>query len=705
MKKIQRALAGILVAAVLVPSLSATAHAAAPSVSTDEAVYVNLDYYGKPQKVNIVKGCDLNGVGQFTDYGSYEKVTNMTNEAQPTVSGDSVSWKLPQSTGRFYYECTPKNGTVTLPWNFDVSYKLNGVPTAADKLAGASGLVEIDIKTTPDKSAPEYYRNNLLLQVGTVVKMKDTLSVEAPGAQVQSLGDYKAILFAGLPGEETTDVIRIGTNSFESIGVVMMMVPGTLEQMQDIKDLKEDKDTIKGSMDAISDSANEILGTLESLSGGLKQTQSGLAALDGARQTVSSSKGGVYSNADKALADLSQTASQTSALVPHLQKSQQLVQDVSTILNTMSQNVTIVGSTMASLSATISKVRSDVNDLRDVLDDADDASGQRAALAKDLNTQLGTAKTTAKQLAALLSQIDDGSAQLAKDMGALQTAAGKVAAAHPTDPSTQELITSLQAVGASLQATQKSSATLETALKAILGQSDTLFDTGAKTVGVVDSYLDVLDDGADSADDLLRHANQAGGNLKDLLNISQSVTDNIAALNGTMNQYKDDTVGALKDMESLVGSLARTISSAQAFLTSLETVAKTSGNKLDDGTRQTLNGLISVLQKALGQIDDTSTVKNANQTIKSAVDKELNKFEDENNFLNLDAKAKPISFTSLKNASPSSLQIVLRTEEISKDDGNQGEKDLEQQENGSSVLDRIRSVFTKLWSAITSVFS
>ncbi|MDF1496397.1 hypothetical protein [Caproiciproducens sp. CPB-2] len=702
MKKIHRALAGILAAAVLVPSLSATARAAAPSVSTDEAVYVNLDYYGKPQKVNIVKGCDLNGADRFTDYGSYEKVTNMTNEVQPAVSGDSVSWKLPQSTGRFYYECTPKNGTVALPWNFDVSYKLNGVPTAADKLAGASGLVEIDIKTTPDKSAPEYYRNNLLLQVGTVVKMKDTLSVEAPGAQVQSLGDYKAILFAGLPGEETTDVIRIGTNSFESIGIVMMMVPGTLEQMQDIKDLKEDKDTIKGSLDAVNDSVNEILGTLESMSGGLKQTQSGLAALDGARRTVSSSKGGVYSSADKALADLSQTASQTSALVPHLQKSQQLVEDVSTTLNTMSQNVTVVGSTMASLSATISKVRSDVNDLRDVLDDADDASGKRAALAKDLNTQLGTAKTTAKQLAALLSQMDDGSAQLAADVQSLMATMHQI---QNPDTSTQQLLQSISTVLTSLQTVQKSSATLETALKAVLGQSDSFFDTGTETVSVLDSYLDVLDEGTDSADDLLRHANQAGGNLKDLLNISQSVTDNIAALNGTMNQYKDDTVGALKDMENLVSSLARSLTSAQAFLTSLETVAKTSGDKLDDGTRQTLNGLISVLQKALSQIDDTSTVKNANHTIQSAVDKELDKFEDENNFLNLDAKAKPISFTSLKNASPSSIQIVLRTQEISKDEGNQGEKDLEQQENGSSILDRIRNVFTKLWSAITSVFS
>lgn len=705
MKTVYRILAGFLAAAVLVPSLSTTARAAAPSVSTDEAVYVNLDYYGKPDNINIVKGCDLNGVGQFTDYGSYEKVTNMTNEVKPSVSGDSVSWNLPQTTGRFYYECTPKDGAVTLPWNFDVSYKLNGVPTDAKKLAGASGLVEINIKETPNKSASEYYRDNLLLQVATVVKMKDTLSVEAPGAQVQSMGDYKAVLFAGLPGEEKTDTIRIGTKSFESVGIVMMMVPGTLEQLQDIKDLKEDKDTIKSSMDAISQSTNEILGTLESMSGSLKQTQSGLSSLDSARGTISSSKGNVYNNADKALADLSAMTAQTSAMIPHLQKGQQLVQDVNANVNSMVQTVSAASAYLGSLSSSIGKVRSDVDDLRDVLDDADDASDQRASLTTDLNTQIGTAKTVTKQLAALILQMDNGSAKLTSDVQSLMATMYQIQQSGSGDASTLQLMQSISTVLTSLKTVTDSSATLETALKTVLGQSDSFFSTGTETVNVLDSYLDVLDEGTDSADDLLKHANLVGSNLKDLLSISQSIIDSITALNGTVNQYKDDTVGALKDSEELVRRLAGALTSSQAFLTSLETVVKTSGSKLDDGTRQTLNGLISVLQKSLSQIDKTSTVKNANNTIKDAVDKEFDKFENENNFLNLDAKAKPISFTSLKNASPSSIQIVLRTEEISKDSNNQNQKDLENSENNSNVLDRIRSVFIKLWKAIASVFS
>ena len=74
-------------------------------------------------------------------------------------------------TGRFYYQCTMGNDQVTLPWDFDVSYKLNGVPANADQLAGASGLIEINVKATPNDNADLYYRNNMMLMVTVPVDM------------------------------------------------------------------------------------------------------------------------------------------------------------------------------------------------------------------------------------------------------------------------------------------------------------------------------------------------------------------------------------------------------------------------------------------------------------------------------------------------------------------------------------------------------
>lgn len=62
-----------------------------PAVSTDEAVYVNLNYYGALADMRIVKGVSLNGETSFTDYGNYSKVYNMSTYDEPKIASGAVS--------------------------------------------------------------------------------------------------------------------------------------------------------------------------------------------------------------------------------------------------------------------------------------------------------------------------------------------------------------------------------------------------------------------------------------------------------------------------------------------------------------------------------------------------------------------------------------------------------------------------------------
>ena len=88
----------------------------------------------------------------------------MSNQLEPEMGEGSLTWSFEESpASRFYYQCTMDESQVVLPWDFDVSYKLNGVPEDGEKLAGASGLVEIHIQAIPNEQAKEYYRNNMLL--------------------------------------------------------------------------------------------------------------------------------------------------------------------------------------------------------------------------------------------------------------------------------------------------------------------------------------------------------------------------------------------------------------------------------------------------------------------------------------------------------------------------------------------------------------
>ena len=89
--KLRRLTAASLVLAFTLPQ---AAQAAAPTVETDESVYINMDYYGAPTNTRIVKGVSLNGHTEFTDFGSYADVYNMSTYDEPVIKDNSVYWKL-----------------------------------------------------------------------------------------------------------------------------------------------------------------------------------------------------------------------------------------------------------------------------------------------------------------------------------------------------------------------------------------------------------------------------------------------------------------------------------------------------------------------------------------------------------------------------------------------------------------------------------
>ena len=81
-----------------------------------------------------------------------------------------------------------------------------------------------------------------------------------------------------------------------------------------------------------------------------------------------------------------------------------------------------------------------------------------------------------------------------------------------------------------------------------------------------------------------------------------------------------------------------------------------------------LQSALDVLDKSLSVLDSTSSMRKAGRTMKNTMDNEWSDLEDDTNFLNMDPSAEKVSFTSDENAEPNTLQIIMRTEEISVDD-------------------------------------
>jgi len=605
-------LLGILTLAIMLPY--SKVYAAAPVVTTDEAVYINLDYYGSIADVSVVKSCSLNGVTQFQDYGTYESVTNMSGYDQPIMAADGVQWNLgpKKNMDRFYYNCKVKNDAIVLPWNIDVSYKLNGVPSKAETLAGAAGLVEINIRVKPNDQAKDYYKNNMLLQVASYIDTENTYSLEAPGSQLQSIGTYKAVVFAALPGEEDTFTMRIGTNSFETKGITMMMIPGTLKQMEEIKNLKEAKDTIHDSAQAIYVSMDDIMNTMESMNEGLNDLKTGSVGTEDARSTFSAGKDQMYKYGDNALEDIAAVNGQLEKLIPYFKTGQNMTRDLNKEIGSIVDTMEQLQDPLADASSSLETTEEDLEALQNML-----------------NTLNGQIETTLTNL-------------------------GDVASMGLATP---------------YEATQ------------LQGQAE---------------MAATLANNSENIDSLLSETAAMAETTNEIINITQDLIDETANLDNTLDSYNDDLIDLLGDCQTLTKLMNNSIDSSLTFSKYSKNLLQVSGDKLDNATASSLKGLTSVLDKSILGLTSVSSMRNANNTIKMTLDKEFDKFEKENKFLNLDPKAGLISFTSDKNPAPASIQIILRTAEISLDAGNASKMDMETEKADIGFYGRIKNLFKKI---------
>lgn len=731
-----------LMALILAVSLgTSSVYAGLPVATGDEAMYVNLDYYGKAENVSVVKSYSMNGTKEVVDYGDYTDIINMTNYAQAKTEDGKISFNFDEEVDRFYFEGKLKNNQANLPWNFDVTYKLNGVQTVAEQLAGKAGLVEIDIHAIPNPNTNPYYKNNMILQVGTAVNADEVLSLEAPGAQIQSLGNKKAVLFMALPQEEQTFTIRIGSDDFEFSGVEMMMIPVTLSQMDDIKELRETKEKIEDSADAMSESMDVILDTLDGLQNGFASTVTGLQSLEEARATISSSKGKVYDSADIAAEDLKEFSAAIEPLVPHIDNSKTMLNEVNASLNSAVSTLKELKPQLTDLSKALEKTQTDVDGLKAMVEEMQANEKDRKALFTEMVYQM---TCISKDMDDLYDNMDDLSKatdtlyDLLWDLPHISNIpidttninAGALASAGVSDVAGVYIMLSsmqgslnslantvnsdLDEVSNTIEEVRGQAYTLTKPLKDLTttGSSVTktggdLADTMAKLTKLTDKYMTSAEDHSEDMVSLLDNADEICGVAGNITDTCQTLIDNVEELNGILNDHEEGMEQTAEQCSALLTTSVKSLDDTYSFIKTFEEVAKTSGNSLDVGTQKTISGLVLALEESMAGLSQAPVLKNSKDTVKNLIDDEWDKYsEDENGLLNIDTSQSPVSFTSSKNAAPKSVQVIVRTQEITKDSV-EADIDLEamnQKDNGT-LLGRIGGIFKKIWSSITGIFS
>ena len=665
----------VTLATSLVPSQAVLAGEA--SASVDEAMYVNLDYYGQIDKVNMVKSISLNGTLSFTDYGDYTDVTNMTDHTEPVLGDGSVTWNFaPDQNGRFYYKGVMKNDQVTLPWTFDVSYKLNGVPTDADKLAGASGTVEIHIDATANENAREYYRNNMMLAVAVLVDLTKCYSVEADGAQVQNIGSQTGVVFTALPGEDGDYTVRIGSDSFESDGVLMTMIPGTTKDLEHVKDLKDAKDTWKEAGDQLYDSMEQMALSVESMRDGVNDLQSGLGSAENVRGVWSGSKDNILDNNDKALASLTAVSEQMQAMVPHIESAKESAEIVHDSLGDIVNSMREMQDPLRKLNTSLRGIKSNTEDLAAGVAPLNQLMQTLIALDATLQSSEQIYVTQLASLGVSLEQVEndyyDGDVDLIDDVNASAQTATPSSATAAGIPgvtlNTQQLLIAL---------TQK---------KAYL---EKLSSASTSLAGKLSSLLD------DTSD-----ASRSMGELVDEIDF---ILEDSTALYDSLETYYSDFQLALDDSEELVNRTTNALDTSVSTLTLIQNTMRASSDSLDAAARDSIRGSMEVLDKSLRVLDSTTSMRMAGRTMKDTMDREWDDLDGDTRFLYMDPSAEKVSFTSDQNEEPDTLQVILRTKEISLDDDDEV-LDAESAKASEGPLKRMWNVLVKMVQAIIEIF-
>lgn len=751
----RRALAAATAAALLVPSaLAAEPIGNGVAPVCDEAYYATLDYYGNLTEGSVVKSYTLNGATTLEDHGVYDAVNNLTDGTEPAQRDGTVTFDFGNDApSHFYFEGKTAAPFEALPWTLSIHYTLNGVPTKAEDLAGETGVVEITVDAIPNPNASEYARNNYTLEAMALFNQDDILSLEAPGAQVQLIGNLRTVLFLALPGEEQHFTIRVGSDDFTFDGMTFLMVPATLSQLDEIAKLSERKEQLEDDYDKLSGSLDTLLDAFNGMQSSLNATADGLDQLNEARGTVSQSKDQLYAEADVALGDLAALADTLEPLAGHLDTASQALTDIQTQIN--------------SLCTTAVSLRTQLGDLRDVLDDLDEdladlqsGKGSASALRSDLS-DLGKVLERLEKLAgsgqsavdALRKQapsLSGGSEVTVNGMTVdeIRSAVKKLDAAYvaqyeayvaqmteaglePSEAEFQELWKAslspeqyqlwafsktgeyeetldqadavnqlLSGFGISVDQMKDLAESVGPAASTLLGQLEDLCDALGE-----DGLSGTLSDLLKKADDATDHLRDAGSVAQTAAKKLQEVLDETEKLNKTVDEYIPQAQQALTDAKALTEAAVTGTRDLHTFLTDLETVTKTAGTQLDSGTQKTLSGLAASLRQAARSLSTTSDVKAAKNDISSIIEDTWNEHTGQmDNLLNMDSTAQAVSLTSAENPAPQSIQVLIRTQEI-KESEDEAAPEAAQEAPKSTFWGRVAQMFRDFWNAVTGIFS
>lgn len=244
--------------------------------SKDEVVYATLSPTGNQKEIYVVNIFDVTQAGRLADYGPYTSLKNLTDLSEMSQVKQKVEFAAPE--GKFYYQGNMKDEG--LPWDIQISYRLDGKRIAPEELAGKEGKLEIAIQTAANGEADKVFFENYLLQITLTLDpdVYSNIKVSDDG-MVANAGKNKQITFTVMPEKEGDLKVEADVVDLELQGIEIAAVPSSMSI--DTPDMDE----MTGEMKSLTDAIAQINSGVGELKTGVSELNNGAASLrDGSAQ-------------------------------------------------------------------------------------------------------------------------------------------------------------------------------------------------------------------------------------------------------------------------------------------------------------------------------------------------------------------------------------------------------------------------------------
>ncbi|CDM68919.1 hypothetical protein CM240_1761 [Clostridium bornimense] len=593
------------------------------STAKEEVVYVNLDSNGDligTYVVNIFNDSDI------VDYGNYSEVRNMNTNDE--IKYDSGVVNIKNSKDKLYYEGVIENAEI--PWDIDITYKMDGKEYSAKDIAGRSGKLTMEIKISENKKATEGFFDNYALQATVQLDGKKCKNIKSDDATVANVGELKQLTYTIMPGNEKDINITADVKDFEVGNIAINGVKLNLGINKD----SIDTSNLTSEIEKLQSAVKEVDNGANNLNNGAGKLESGAIKLDDGIETI-----------NEALKTLNGKSSSLNEGSSEVKSALQTIETSLSKVNTSSEELTKLSAASGQIKDGISKLVTGLETVDNSITDY--YNGLSAAGLKDTNEFVNNHNNAIAALAITNTQRSLYEAYIASGINGVQSQVATLAASG--DKEAIELLNKYTAGDTNAIVDYITNAGKIISIETLLKADISYIQGSNKLISGIDAALDK------ESGELMKGANALKANYEIFDKSIQNLVASLSDLMVNMNQLKNG-ISLLNENYSALDSGTKEYTNAVNTITLGYQSICAGANELVKGTSELYSGTKTMVSGTGEFVEETNGLQ-------SNVDNEIDSML--KNFTGSDSEIK--SFVCDKNTNVNSVQFVIQAEGVEKE--------------------------------------